>query len=78
MARCEGTTQSGARCKREARPGSRFCYIHDPEGEETEATEEETRSEELQFEDFVPLILAGLMTAGMVLLLKSLGKWIPR
>jgi len=76
MARCEGTTRSGEQCKREARPGSRFCYVHDPEREQTNAQEEEV-TEELRFEDFVPLILAGLMTAGMVLILKSLGRWIP-
>ena len=28
MARCEGTTRKGERCKREAPGDSRFCAIH--------------------------------------------------
>ncbi len=74
MARCEGTTRSGAQCKREARPDTRFCHVHGAEVEEDTATE----AEELGFEDFVPLLMAGLVTAGFFILFKSLGRWIPR
>lgn len=74
MARCEGTTQSGEQCKREARPDSQFCYLHDPAEEEDETGP----AEELEFEDFFPLLLAGLMTAGFFLLFKSMGRWMPR
>ena len=74
MARCEGTTRSGEQCKREAQPDSRFCYLHGTD-EEDGATGE---AEALEFEDFVPLILAGLMTAGFFILFKSLGRWMPR
>lgn len=28
MAQCDGKTRKGERCKREARPGSGFCSIH--------------------------------------------------
>jgi hypothetical protein len=28
LSQCEGTTKKGDRCKREARPGSTFCSIH--------------------------------------------------
>jgi hypothetical protein len=74
MARCEGTTRSGEQCKREAREGSKFCYVHEPDEEEGTADE----AEALEFDDFVPLILAGLMTAGFFVLFKSLGRWMPR
>jgi len=30
-ARCEGTTRSGAGCKREAMFGSPFCHGHNPD-----------------------------------------------
>ena len=29
MTQCRGTTLKGDRCKREARPGSSFCSIHE-------------------------------------------------
>lgn len=32
-ARCEFVSESGVRCRNHARPGSRFCGIHDPEGD---------------------------------------------
>lgn len=28
MSQCEGTTKKGDRCKRQARPSSSFCTIH--------------------------------------------------
>ena len=75
MARCEGTTRDGDRCKREARPDSKFCYLHgDPEEEEAAVDE----AEALEFEDFLPLIVAGAVTFGFLLVFKSLGRFIPR
>jgi len=76
MARCEGTTRSGARCKREANEGSRFCYLHEASAEEPEREEGDT--EALEFEDFLPLILAGAATVAFVVVFKSLGRLIPR
>jgi hypothetical protein len=74
MARCQGTTQSGEQCKREAQEGSRFCYAHQPEEEEYQ----EDRREELELEDFVPILLAGAATLAFVLAFKSLGRLIPK
>ena len=76
MARCEGTTRSGDQCKRDAREGTTFCHIHgrtdkDEGGEAGEV-------EDLEFGDFVPILLAGVMTAGLVLFLKTFGRWIPK
>jgi len=74
MARCEATTQSGSRCKLEAGEGSRFCHLHEGMEEETD----ESQQEPLEFDDFVPLILAGAATLAFVVVFKSLGKLIPR
>ena len=74
MARCQGTTQSGEQCKREAQEGSRFCYAHQPEAEEPEIR----KSEDLEFDDFVPILLAGAATLAFVLVFKSLGRLIPK
>jgi hypothetical protein len=76
MARCEGTTRSGARCKREAREGSRFCYLHNPAEERVEAEGGDT--EAVEFEDFLPLLLAGAATVAFLVVFKSLGRLIPR
>lgn len=35
MERCHGKTKAGARCKRSARAGSRFCATHVGQAEET-------------------------------------------
>lgn len=78
MARCEGTTRSGNQCKRDARPDSRFCYVHDPEKEAPAGGADESATEDLEFLDLAPILLAGIMTAGLVFLLKGFGKWIPR
>jgi len=80
MARCEGKTRSGDRCKREAREGSKFCYLHGEPVEETatESTESTESAEALEFEDFLPLLLAGAATIGFMLVFKSLGRFIPR
>lgn len=78
MARCEGTTRSGQQCKLDAQPGSRFCHLHgEEEAERAEAgngSTEETRD----WEDIFPLFVAGMLAAGMIFLLRSFGKWIPR
>lgn len=74
MARCEGTTQAGEQCKREAQPDSRFCYVHQPEEADKETSEEEA----LEFDDFLPLLIAGAATVAFVLVFKSLGRLIPR
>lgn len=78
MARCEGTTKSGDRCKREARNDSRFCYVHDPDKEEAAAGDGDVAAEDLEFIDLAPILLAGVLTAGLVFLLKGFGRWIPR
>ena len=74
MARCEGVTQSGEQCKREAQEGSRFCYAHQPEAGDSETR----KSEDLEFDDFVPILLAGAATLAFVLVFKSLGRLIPK
>jgi len=78
MARCDGTTRDGDRCKREARPDSRYCYAHDPEKEGAPGTEGDVASDDLELQDLAPILLAGILTAGLVFLLKGLGRWIPR
>jgi hypothetical protein len=78
MARCEGTTQSGDRCKREARPDSRFCHLHEPDHEGIGDDGAGSAAEELEFIDLAPLLLAGILAAGLVFLLRGFGKWIPR
>jgi len=78
MARCDGTTRSGDQCKRDARPDSRFCYVHDPEKEQTAGAENDAAAEDLEFLDLAPILLAGILAAGLVFLLKGFGKWIPR
>ena len=78
MARCEGTTRDGDRCKRNARPDSRFCYVHDPGLEENSGDGGEAEVEDLEFQDLAPILLAGVLAAGLVFLLKGFGKWIPR
>jgi hypothetical protein len=78
MARCEGTTRDGDRCKRDASPDSRFCYVHDPEREKGEGNGGETAAEDLEFQDLAPILLAGVLAAGLVFLLRGFGKWIPR
>ena len=78
MARCEGTTKSGDQCKREARPDSRFCFLHGEEKGPGSGGENDTAAEDLEFLDLAPVLLAGIMAAGLVFLLKGFGKWIPR
>ena len=78
MARCDGTTRSGDQCKRDARPDSRFCHVHNPEKEQTAGGENAAAAEDLELLDLAPILLAGIMAAGLVFLLKGFGKWIPR
>ena len=78
MAQCEGTTRSGDRCKRDARADSQFCYVHDPERAAEAENGEEAAAEDLDFQDLAPLLLAGVLAAGLVFFLRGFGKWIPR
>jgi len=78
MARCEATTQSGEQCKLDAQPGSRFCHIHGASEEEPSGENEAAAEETLEWDDLVPLLVAGAATAGLFLLLRAFGKWIPR
>ena len=78
MARCEGTTRNGDRCKRDAQDDSRFCYLHDPEKAQPDDENGDAATEDVEFIDLAPLLLAGVLTAGFVFLLKGFGRWIPR
>lgn len=78
MSRCEGTTRNGDQCKRDAQGDSSFCYLHDPEKARTEGGQGEAATEEVEFIDLAPLLLAGVLTAGLVFLLKGFGRWLPR
>ena len=73
MSRCEGTTRNGERCKREASSGSRFCYAHDPNREQPSDVRADATAEDREFVDMVPLLLAGILAAGLVFFLKGLG-----
>lgn len=80
MARCQGTTQSGDRCKREAQPESEFCHLHatDTEEDNPSAGDQATKDQPAEWEAYVPLVF-GLIAAGlMVLGIGRLGRWIPR
>lgn len=78
MARCEGTTRSGDQCKRDAQGDTRFCYLHDPEKAQPGGENGDTGTEEEEFIDLAPILLAGVLTAGLVFLLKGFGRWLPR
>ena len=74
MARCEGTTRDGDQCKREARADSKYCYLH---GE----VEEETLTDEcaaVEWDDVLPVLLAGAATIGLLLVFKTIGRLIPK
>jgi hypothetical protein len=77
MAQCEGTTRSGDRCKLDAQPGSPFCHLHQEQEGEAPSGNEPGEST-LEWEDVAPLLLAGVLAAGMILFLRSFGRWIPR
>lgn len=78
MSQCEGKTRDGDRCKRDARADSRFCYAHDPNRGQAGPAESDAATEELEFIDMVPLLMAGILAAGLVFFLKGFGKWIPK
>jgi hypothetical protein len=78
MSRCEGTTRDGDQCKRDARPDSRFCYLHGTEEEGRAKAENDPVEEEMEWIDLTPILLAGVLTAGFVFLFRGLGKLIPR
>jgi len=76
MARCKGTTRSGSRCKLDAQPGSDFCHLHgEADGQTGSAGGAE--GESITMEDLVPLIVAGAAVAGVFLLMRTVGRWIP-
>lgn len=77
MARCKGTTRSGSRCKLDAQPGSDYCHLHTPVQEDG-SPRKGAGTEGLEMEDLVPLILAGAMVAGFSVLMRTLGRWMPR
>ena len=78
MGRCEGTNRDGSRCKREARQDARFCYVHEPEKEEPDDRGDSVAAEDLELLDLAPILLAGILAAGLVFLLRGFGRWIPR
>lgn len=77
MAQCKGTTKSGSRCKLDAQPGSGYCHLHAPIRKKGSAREE-PGSEPREREDLFLLILAGATVAGLFLMMKALGRLIPR
>ena len=74
MARCEGTTRDGDQCKREARAESQFCYLHGSVEEETPTDE----CEAVEWDDVLPVLLAGAATIGLLLVFKTIGRFIPK
>ena len=78
MARCEGTTRSGNQCRLDARSGSKFCHLHDTAEDHPGTGDDGTACEDVEFGDFIPLLVAGAMAAGFFLVLRSFGRWIPR
>lgn len=44
MARCEGTTKAGTRCKRTAPEGERYCSIHADQARTRESSEQDGSS----------------------------------
>jgi len=77
MARCEGTTRDGNQCKRDAQGDSPFCYLHDHEKARPAGGNGDAAAD-LEFMDLAPILLAGILAAGFVFLLRGFGKWIPR
>ncbi len=78
MARCEGTTRSGSRCRLDARPGSPFCHLHLPGEDPGKGAGDGTAYQQVEWDDLLPLLLAGAAAAGLLFLVRSLGRWIPR
>lgn len=78
MAQCKGKTKSGDRCKLDAQPGSDFCHLHGQEGAQASPEDAEAAECAVDWEDLKPIVVAGAMLAGMFILSRALGKWIPR
>ena len=78
MARCAGTTRSGDQCKRDAQEDSPFCYLHDPEKAQPDGPDGAAATEETEIIDLAPILIAGVLMAGLVFLLKGFGRWMPR
>ncbi len=78
MAQCRGTTRSGTHCRLDAQPGSDYCHLHAPKEAESKVGKEAQEEVKLEMEDLYPLLMAGAMAAGVFLLIKTFGRWIPR
>jgi hypothetical protein len=78
MAQCKGKTRSGNRCKLDAQPDSDFCHLHGPAEKEAGDPQEQASECGVELEDLMPLVLAGVMVAGFFVLMKTVGKFIPR
>lgn len=80
MARCQGTTKSGDRCKLDARPDSEFCHLHGTDAAEdtSSAGDQAKESRPADWEAYVPLLFGLAVAALLVLGFGRLGRWIPR
>jgi hypothetical protein len=78
MARCAGTARSGDQCKRDTQGDSPFCYLHDPEKAQSDGGNGDAAAAEVEVIDLAPILLAGVLTAGLVFLLRGFGRWISR
>lgn len=66
MAQCKGTTLKGDRCKREARPGSAYCSIH-----EDQRSAGEARREPMEWDtDTILKTAVGLALVGAIVLFR--------
>jgi hypothetical protein len=52
--------------------------VHDPEKEQAAGDGSEATADEMEWVDLAPILLAGVLAAGLVFLLKGFGRWIPR
>jgi hypothetical protein len=77
MARCKGTTKSGTQCRLEAQPGSDYCHLHEKAGT-GDGPKSSRDAETFELEDLVPLIMVGAMAAGFFVLMRTVGRWIPK
>ena len=75
MDRCLGTTKAGARCKRSAREGSRYCAAHVAQGEEAGPAEPATAGtrEKSPLDALIAMAIAGL-AVGAALTFRKLFK----
>lgn len=78
MAQCEGTTKAGARCKRVAMEGSRFCSLHVPEEAQGDEPAADPRRAQTQDEDWASILLAAAAVGGMLFVLSLWRKWLPK